>query len=73
MEQINATVIRPIVVWSEPQDRGVAGVALEVHSLDGEQFVIVLSGEGLKALAQDIESFFREHPQLAEMKSRPRQ
>jgi hypothetical protein len=71
--QINAAVIAPIVVWSEPQGRGVAGVALEVLSLDGEQFVIVLSGEGLKAPAQDIESFFQEHPQLAEMKSRPRQ
>jgi hypothetical protein len=73
MTQINATLIRPIVVWSEPQNQGVPGVALEVHSLDGEQFLIVLSGEGLKGLAQDIESFFQGHPQLAEMKSRPRQ
>jgi hypothetical protein len=73
MQQIRAMAIRPIVVWSEPQNQGSVGVALEVLSLDGEQFVIVLSGEGLKALAQDIESFFQEHPQLAEMKSRPRQ
>jgi hypothetical protein len=73
MIQVNATFIRPIVVWSEPHDQGVAGVALEVHSLDGEQFVIVLSGEGLKLLAQDIQSFFQEHPEIAEMKSRPRQ
>ena len=70
MIQINATLIRPIETESAS---GARGVALEIHALDEAQYLVVLSGEGLQGLLQDIQAFLQEHPEIAEMKSRPRQ
>ena len=46
---------------------------LEVVEESGDRFVIALSGEGLKGLAADIQAFLDEDPELAEIKSPPRQ
>jgi hypothetical protein len=70
MMQINATFIRPVETESTS---GARGVALEIHALDEAQYLVVLSGEGLQVLLQEIQAFLQENPHLAEMKSRPRQ
>jgi hypothetical protein len=48
---IRAVTIRPIAVGVHGQKT----VGLEVVALDGDQFVIALSGEGLQGLGHDIQ------------------
>ena len=60
---------RPVVVHTE-----IAYAAgLEIVAKDGAQFLLVLSGEGMKGLIQDMQLFLEEHPQIAESRSEPRQ
>lgn len=47
--------------------------ALEVVQTNGARFLIVLSGEGLKGVAEDILAFLADNPLLAGQKSQPRQ
>jgi hypothetical protein len=61
MTQIDATLIRPIVVVSRETQEKLC--ALEVHSLNGQQFLVVLSREGMKELVKEMQLFLREHPQ----------
>ena len=61
MTQIDATLIRPIVVVARETQEQV--LALEVHSLDGQQFLVVLSREGMTELTKEMQLFLREHPQ----------
>jgi hypothetical protein len=61
MTQIDATLIRPIVVVSRGTQEKI--VALEVHSLNGQQFLVVLSRDGMKELVKEMQVFLREHPQ----------
>ena len=59
---------RPVVVHTE-----IASAGLEIVAKDGAQFLLVLSGEGMKGLIQDMQLFLEEHPQIAESRSEPRQ
>jgi hypothetical protein len=71
MNQIEALFIRPVVAESEDNTRRTT--ALEIVAKNGDQFLLVLSGEGMKGLIQDMQSFLEENPEIAEWKSEPRQ
>ena len=64
-----ATSMRPI----EVQTDGGPAVALEIVAETGDQYVIVLSGEGLAGPIQDIQSLLEESPYLARWQGRARQ
>jgi hypothetical protein len=66
---VRATFIRPVVAGVEDQ----RSVGIEVLALDGDRFVIALSGEGLQGLGRDIQDLLESDPTLAEIKSLPRQ
>jgi hypothetical protein len=66
---VRAALMRPIIGEADGQKT----VGLEVVEGSGERFVIALSGEGLKGLATDIQSFLDEDQELAEIKSPSRQ
>jgi hypothetical protein len=63
---VRAALIRPV------RGEGDA-VGLEIVPENEGPFVIALSGEGMKGLIEDMQSFLDEHPEIAEQKSRPRQ
>lgn len=69
MQIINAAFMRPIVLNSPTGEQ----VGLELIAKNGDQFVVPLSGEGMKVLIQDMQKFLEEHPQLAKIQSPPRQ
>jgi len=69
----------PQVIWAVSMrpteartDEGPA-VALETVAKTGDQFVIVLSGEGLAGLIRDIQSLLEESPHIARWRSQERQ
>jgi len=66
---IRATSMRPTEVQT---DEGPA-VALEIVAKTGDQFAIVLSGEGLAGLIQDIQALLKESPHIVGWRSRARQ
>ena len=66
---VRAALMRPITGQADGQKT----VGLEVVEESGDRFVKALSGEGLKGLAADIQAFLDEDPELAEIKSPPRQ
>jgi hypothetical protein len=69
----------PRVIWAtsmrptEVQTDGGPAVALEIVAETGDQFVIVLSGEGLAGLIQDIQLLLEESPHIAGWRGRARQ
>jgi hypothetical protein len=69
MVQIEAILIPPVVAQGNTRQTA----ALEIVSKTGDQFLIVLSGEGMKELLQEIQTFLEENPEIEEWKSEPRQ
>jgi hypothetical protein len=65
---IHAALARPVVVTGPTQLAGI-----EIVAKNGDRFVVVLSGEGMKGLIQDMQSFLDDNPRIAETKSQPRQ
>ena len=63
---IRVVLVRPILGEND-------AVGLEIVPESGDRFVIALSGEGMKGLIEDMQSFLDDHPHLADQKSRPRQ
>jgi hypothetical protein len=66
---ISAALIRPIALESATGQQA----GLEIVAESGDQFLVRLSGEGMKGLIGDMQSFLGDHPHLADQKSRPRQ
>ena len=70
----NLTVIYAVQMRSILGKNGEDDAAgLEIVAENGDRFVIALSGEGMKGLIEDMQSFLDDHPHLADQKSRPRQ
>ena len=69
--QIEATLMRSAVAASA--DGTVKTAALEIVAKNGDQYLVVLSGEGMKGLIEDMQVFLEENPEIAELKSVPRQ
>jgi hypothetical protein len=69
MQTIVAGSMRPVIAHSETEQ----AAGLEILALNGDVFLVVLSGQGMKGLIQDMQSFLEENPQIAETKSLPRQ
>jgi hypothetical protein len=61
--------MRPIVLQSATGEQA----GLELVAKNGDQFLVPLSGEGMKGLIQDMQLFLEEHPHLAKIQSQPRQ
>jgi hypothetical protein len=66
---INAALMRPIVLGSPTGEQA----GFEIVAKNGDQFLVPLSGEGMKGLIQDMQLFLEEHPHLAKIQSPPRQ
>ena len=69
--QIEATLMRSAVAASA--DGTVKTAALEIVAKNGDQYLVILSGEGMKGLIEDMQVFLEENPEIAELKSVPRQ
>ena len=69
--QIEATLMRSAVAASA--DGTVKTPALEIVAKNGDRYLVVLSGEGMKGLIEDMQVFLEENPEIAELKSVPRQ
>jgi hypothetical protein len=69
--QIEATLMRSAVAASA--DGTVKTAALEIVAKNGDRYLVVLSGEGMKGLIEDMQVFLEENPEIAELKSVPRQ
>jgi len=69
--QIEALLIRPVIATSAGGTRQTA--ALQIVAKNGDRFLVVLSGEGLKALTEDMQAFLEENPEIQEWKSERRQ
>jgi hypothetical protein len=69
--QIEATLMRSAVAASA--DGTAKTAALEIVAKNGDQYLVVLSGEGMKGLIEDMQVFLEENPEIAELKSVPRQ
>jgi hypothetical protein len=69
MAIINAALMRPIALVSHAGEQA----GLEIVAKNGDQFLVPLSGEGMKGLIQDMQLFLDEHPHLAKTRSLPRQ
>jgi sensor domain CHASE-containing protein len=69
MIPIFAASARPLEVTT---DQGPAA-GLKIVAKNGDQFVIVLSGEGMRALIEDMQSFLESSPQIAKIQSQARQ
>ena len=69
--QIEATLMRSAVAASADGTGKTA--ALEIVAKNGDQYLVVLSGEGMKGLIEDMQVFLEENPEIAELKSVPRQ
>jgi hypothetical protein len=69
--QIEALLIRPIVATSAGGTRQTA--ALQIVAKNQDRFLIVLSGEGMKGLIEDMQTFLEENRGIAESKSQARQ
>jgi|HubBroStandDraft_4_1064222.scaffolds.fasta_scaffold2801121_1 hypothetical protein len=69
MAIIKATLMRPIVLVSHTGEQA----GLEIVAKNGDQFLVPLSGAGMKELIQDRQLFLEEHPHLAKTQSLPRQ
>ena len=69
MAIIKAVLTRPIVLVSHTGEQA----GLEIVAKNGDQFLVPLSGEGMKGLIQDMRLFLDEHPHLAKTRSLPRQ
>jgi hypothetical protein len=61
--------MRPIVLVSHTGEQA----GLEIVAKNGDQFLVPLSGAGMKELIQDTKLFLEEHPHLAKTQSLPRQ
>jgi len=69
MTPIFAASARPVEVKT---DAG-PSAAIEIVAKTGDQFVIVLSGEGMTGLIEDMKLFLQEFPHLAAIRSQARQ
>jgi hypothetical protein len=69
MAIINAALMRPIALVSHTGEQA----GLEIVAKNGDQFLVPLSGAGMKELIQDRQLFLEEHPHLAKTQSLPRQ
>ena len=69
--QIEATLMRSAVAASA--DGTVKTAALEIVAKNGDQYLVILSGEGMKGLIEDTRLLLEEHPHLARIQSPPRQ
>lgn len=67
--QIEAAMIRPVAAHSATRQTA----ALEIVQKNGDRLLVVLSGEGLKKLHEDIGTFLDENPEMAELRSERRQ
>jgi hypothetical protein len=69
MAIIKAVLTRPIVLVSHTGEQA----GLEIVAKNGDQFLVPLSGAGMRELIQDTQLFLEEHPHLARTQSLPRQ
>jgi hypothetical protein len=69
MAIIKAVLTRPIVLVSHTGEQA----GLEIVAKNGDQFLVPLSGAGMKELIQDTQLFLEKHPHLATQKSRTQQ
>jgi hypothetical protein len=69
MPIINAALMRPITLVSHTGEQA----GLEIVAKNGDQFLVPLSGEGMKELIEEMQLFLEEHPHLAKIQSLPRQ
>ena len=67
-------LIRALLMRSVEMQTKTGPVAgLEILADNEDRFLVALSGEGMKKLIQDMQSFLEENPQIAETKSLQRQ
>jgi hypothetical protein len=69
MAIIKAVLTRPIVLVSHSGEQA----GLEIVAKNGDQFLVPISGAGMRELIQDTQLFLEEHPHLATQKSRTQQ
>jgi hypothetical protein len=69
--QIEAMIIRPVVATSAGRTRQTT--ALDIVAKNGDRFLVLLSGEGMKALTEDMQTLLEKHPEIEERKSEEQQ